>query len=115
MLKRLFSLCIVFTTILSFMAGPLPLTHGQGKLVKIVVATTDLPAGYLIPDDALTLCDWPAEATPQNALTETRQAVQQIARIDIPRGMPVQYVHFGPEFDRQVAASFKISSDASTF
>jgi Flp pilus assembly protein CpaB len=62
-------------------------------MVEIVVAIQDLPRGIVIPPDGVGVQLWPQEALPEpgNYFTaeELEDVIGQIARTDIPRGMPI--------------------------
>lgn len=67
---------------------PLP-TATPLELVEIVVAVQDLPRGFRIPPNAVTLGPWPKDLVPFNAITNLEDVIGQIARTDIFREQPI--------------------------
>ncbi len=55
----------------------------------IVLSAQNIARGQTISTDAVILQNWPIDAVPPGALTELEAAYDQVARTDIPRGMPV--------------------------
>lgn len=78
-------------------AGPTPVPEEVSPrfldMVEIVVAIQDLPRGIVIPPDGVGVQLWPQQALPEpgNYFTadELNDVIGQIARTDIPRGMPI--------------------------
>jgi len=63
-----------------------------GDMREIVVAAQEkIPRGHRITEEekAVQLAPWPEEAIPDDALFELESAYGQIARVDIPKNMPV--------------------------
>jgi pilus assembly protein CpaB len=60
-------------------------------MVEIVIAVQELPRGIRIPEDAVAVRRWPADAAPFNALQNTSDVVGKIARTDIPRESPILF------------------------
>jgi Flp pilus assembly protein CpaB len=64
----------------------------MGDMREIVVAAQDkIPRGHRITEEekAVQLALWPEEAIPDDALFELESAYGRIARVDIPKNMPV--------------------------
>ncbi|MDQ4148401.1 MAG: Flp pilus assembly protein CpaB [Actinomycetota bacterium] len=60
-----------------------------GKLVPIVVATTDIEAGTVLSAPMLGLVDHPSRYLPEGALTSPKAAAGRVAAAPILRGEPV--------------------------
>lgn len=67
---------------------PLP-TATPLELVEIVIALQDLPRGFRIPPNAVTLGPFPKDLVPFNAITSLEDVVGKIARTDIYREQPI--------------------------
>ena len=67
---------------------PLP-TATPLELVEIVIALQDLPRGFRIPPNAVTLGPYPADLVPFNAITNLEDVIGKIARTDIYREQPI--------------------------
>jgi pilus assembly protein CpaB len=58
-------------------------------MTKIVLSAQDLTRGQQLTEDAVILQDWPVDSVPLGAITSLEDAYDMIAKVDIPRGMPV--------------------------
>ena len=67
-------------------AEPTPTPTG---MTSIVVSAQDIGRGQDITQDAVILQNWPVDAVPVGALNDLEDAYGLIARVDIPRLMPV--------------------------
>ncbi len=67
---------------------PLP-TATPLEIVEIVIAVQDLPRGFRIPPNAVTLGPYPKDLAPFNAITSLEDVVGKIARTDIYREQPI--------------------------
>jgi Flp pilus assembly protein CpaB len=59
------------------------------EMVEIVIALQDLPRGFRIPPNAVTLSPYPRDVVPFNALTNLEDVIGRIARTDIFREQPI--------------------------
>ncbi len=59
------------------------------ELVEIVIAVQDLPRGFRIPPNAITLAPYPKDLVPFNAITNLEDVIGMIARTDIYREQPI--------------------------
>jgi Flp pilus assembly protein CpaB len=59
------------------------------QLVEIAIAVQDLPRGFRIPPNAITLAPYPADLAPFNAITDLEEVIGKIARTDIFREQPI--------------------------
>lgn len=69
-------------------ATPLP-TPTPIEMVEIVIALQDLPRGFRIPPNAVTLSPYPRSVVPFNAITDLEDVIGTIARTDIFREQPI--------------------------
>lgn len=69
-------------------ATPIP-TATPIEMVEIVIALQDLPRGFRIPPNAVTLSPYPRSVVPFNALTDLEDVIGKIARTDIFREQPM--------------------------
>lgn len=60
-------------------------------LQEVVIAVQNLPRGFKITEDAVTVRLWPAESAPFNALQNPADVIGKIARTDIPRESPILF------------------------
>lgn len=72
-------------------AGP---TAAQGTplpvdRVQVVIAAQDIARGSKIPDNGVILSPFPADAVVETMMTDKNLVVGRVARMDIPRGVPV--------------------------
>ncbi len=58
-------------------------------MVKVVVATRDLPSGHLIQADDLRFADWPANSLPPGSLRPEDSIVGQVVHLPIALNAPV--------------------------
>lgn len=59
------------------------------EVVQIVIAVQDLPRGFRIPPNAVTLGPYPKDLAPFNAVTDLEEVIGKIARTDIYREQPI--------------------------
>lgn len=59
------------------------------EMVEIVIALQDLPRGFRIPPNAVTLSPYPRDVVPFNAITNLEDVIGRIARTDIFREQPI--------------------------
>jgi pilus assembly protein CpaB len=64
-------------------------TPTPANMTKIVLSAQDLTRGQQLTEDAVILQDWPVDSVPLGAITSLEDAYDMIAKVDIPRGMPV--------------------------
>jgi Flp pilus assembly protein CpaB len=64
-------------------------TQTPVQMVEIVIALQDLPRGFRIPANAVTLGPWPEELAPFNAITNLEDVIGTVARTDIFREQPI--------------------------
>ena len=69
-------------------ATPIP-TPTPIEMVEIVIALQDLPRGFRIPPNAVTLSPYPRDVVPFNAITNLEDVIGRIARTDIFREQPI--------------------------
>lgn len=69
-------------------ATPLP-TPTPIEMVEVVIALQDLPRGFRIPPNAVTLSPYPRSVVPFNAVTDLEDVIGRIARTDIFREQPI--------------------------
>ena len=69
-------------------ATPVP-TPTPIEMVEIVIALQDLPRGFRIPPNAVTLSPYPRDVVPFNAITNLEDVIGRIARADIFREQPI--------------------------
>jgi len=67
---------------------PIP-TATPIEMVEIVIALQDLPRGFRIPPNAVTLSPYPRDVVPFNAITNLEDVIGRIARTDIFREQPI--------------------------
>ncbi|MFC1959285.1 Flp pilus assembly protein CpaB [Chloroflexota bacterium] len=91
----------------------LPPTDTPVPTVQIVVAVQELPRGYRIPEEnAVELRPWPANALPYNSFQNVDDVIGQIARVDIPREMPILSTHLVDDLQALVERG-RVGSDAA--
>lgn len=73
----------------SIESGPPPATATPINFVEVVVAVQEIPRGFRIPANAVTLRPWPAESAPFNAIMDVDDVTGKIARTDIFREQPI--------------------------
>jgi pilus assembly protein CpaB len=64
-------------------------TPTPANMTKIVLSAQDMTRGQQLSEDAVILQDWPVDSVPLGAITSLEDAYGMIAKVDIPRGMPV--------------------------
>lgn len=64
-------------------------TPTPANMTKIVLSAQDITRGQQLTGDAVILQDWPVDSVPLGALTALEDAYDMVAKVDIPRGMPV--------------------------
>ena len=69
--------------------GPTPEPTPVIKTVKIVVAAQNIPRGWVISEDAVTLMDWPETNLPPGTFSSVDDVRNLIARTDILFNQPV--------------------------
>ncbi|MEO1441407.1 MAG: SAF domain-containing protein, partial [Chloroflexota bacterium] len=87
---------------------PTPIT-----LVNIVIAVQELPRGFRIPANAVTIRPWPEESVPFNAVLEVENVVNKIARTDIFREQPILSNMLVDDFENLANDLARVGSDAA--
>lgn len=64
-------------------------TPTPANMTKIVLSAQDITRGQQLSEDAVILQDWPVDSVPLGAITSLEDAYGMVAKVDIPRGMPV--------------------------
>src|SRR5450631_896563 len=59
------------------------------QTVSVLVAVQNLNRGLIVPPDGLAVRQWPLDSFPTNGLSDPKDAIGRIVRLDIPRGSPV--------------------------
>lgn len=83
------------------------------NFVEIVIATQELPRGFRIPANAVTLRPWPAESAPFNAIQEVEDVINKIARTDIFREQPILSNMVVDDFQNLANDLARVGSDAA--
>jgi pilus assembly protein CpaB len=64
-------------------------TPTPANMTKVVLSAQDITRGQQLSEDAVIFQDWPVDSVPLGAITSLEDAYGLVARVDIPRGMPV--------------------------
>jgi pilus assembly protein CpaB len=64
-------------------------TPTPANVTQIVLSAQDISRGQELSQDAVILQNWPLDSVPLGALSSLEDAYGMVAKVDIPRGMPV--------------------------